>query len=83
MAGAGVSSATLFYKFRPGALAVHAKQVNKQRLYIFFSMTKKTHTHKTNKPLKLQNKFYVFKVSLGLKIVFESKNFGCLHNMIK
>ena len=29
--GGGVSAATLFYKFRTGALTVHAKQVNKQR----------------------------------------------------
>ena len=29
--GGGVSAATLFNKFRPGALTVHAKQVNKQR----------------------------------------------------
>ena len=32
---AGVSAATLFYKFRPSALTVHAKQVNKQKYYSF------------------------------------------------
>ena len=33
--GRGVSAATLFYKFRPSTLTVHAKQVNKQRFYSF------------------------------------------------
>ena len=73
--GRGVSAATLFYmyKFRPGTLTVHAKQVNKQRYYSF---------------LKLQNKFFFFcKVCLGLKIMFEimfeTKKFDCLLNIIK
>ena len=41
---AGVSAATLFYKFRPGALTVHAKQE-----VIFFSMTEQKQTIKTTK----------------------------------
>ena len=73
-----VSAATLFYKFRPSTLTVHAKQVNKQRFILFNDRIKTNHWN-----YKTSFNFYVFKVCLGLKIMVETKKLDCLHNIIK